>query len=202
VSWLTRALHSVVARPRVYDACQLAAGAGVVRRHLRGAIIPLRDSAKWVLDIGGGTGASRAHWRADARYLCLDYDPMKLAGYRAKVPGGLAVQADATAVPLADGSVDAVVCTQVTHHLTEAQLEQMIGEAARVLRAGAHFVMLDAVWRPARVPGRLLWRYDRGSFPRTDVVLREAMERHFEILRWEEFSLWHAYVVGVGRPRK
>jgi ubiquinone/menaquinone biosynthesis C-methylase UbiE len=195
-------LHSVVARPRVYDACQLAAGAGVVRRHLRGAIVPLRDSAKWVLDIGGGTGASRAHWGADARYLCLDLDPLKLEGYRAKVAGGLAVQADATAVPLADGSVDAVVCTQVTHHLTDAQLDQMIAEAARVLRAGGHFVMLDAVWRPARAPGRLLWRYDRGSFPRTDDVLRQAMEKHFEILRWEGFSLWHAYVVGVGQPRK
>jgi ubiquinone/menaquinone biosynthesis C-methylase UbiE len=192
----------LVARPRVYDACQLAAGAGVVRRHLREAILPLRDSAKWVLDIGGGTGAARAHWGAGARYLCLDLDPVKLAGYRAKVPDGLAVLANATAVPLADGSVDAVVCTQVTHHLTDGQLDQMIGQAARVLRAGGHFVLLDAVWRPARLPGRLLWRYDRGSFPRTDAVLRIAIERHFEIVRWEEFALWHAYVAAVGRPRK
>jgi hypothetical protein len=62
--------------------------------------------------------------------------------------------------------------------------------------------MLDAVWRPGRLPGRVLWRYDRGSFPRTDVALREAMEQQFDIVRWEAFALWHAYVVAVGRPGK
>jgi ubiquinone/menaquinone biosynthesis C-methylase UbiE len=197
---VTGLLHRIVAQPRVYDACQFAAGATYLRRRLGRAIAPLAGS-RFVIDIGGGTGGSRELWGAATRYVCLDLDPMKLAGYVAKNPGGLALLGDATELPVADRSVDAVVCTLVTHHLTDVQLDRMLAEAARVLRADGRLVLMDAVWAPRRWPGRLLWRYDRGSYPRREGVIREAIERWFEMERWEAFAVWHRYVLGVGRPR-
>src|SRR5690349_15538708 len=96
---LTRLLHSLVARPRVYDLCQLAAGAGYVRNRLARRIRPLRETARIVVDVGGGTGAARSFWARSTRYICLDNDPLKLRGYLAHEPEGLAVLADATHLP-------------------------------------------------------------------------------------------------------
>jgi ubiquinone/menaquinone biosynthesis C-methylase UbiE len=197
---LTGLLHRIVARPRVYDACQFAAGATYLRRRLARAIAPLRG-ARVVIDIGGGTGGSRELWDTGTRYVCLDLDPVKLSGYLAKNPGGLALQADATELPLADRSVDAVVCTLVTHHLTDAQLDRMLGEATRVLRSDGRLVLMDAVWAPRRWAGRLLWRYDRGSFPRREDVIRGAIASHFDVAAWERLAVWHRYVLAVGRPK-
>jgi ubiquinone/menaquinone biosynthesis C-methylase UbiE len=199
---LTPLLHRIVAHPRVYDACQLAAGASYLHRRLARAIEPLCD-ARFVIDIGGGTGGSRDLWSPATRYVCLDLDPQKLAGYAAKHPGGLALQADATRLPLADGIVDAVVCTLVTHHLTDDQLDAMLADAARVLSPGrGRLILLDAVWAPRRLPGRLLWRYDRGSFPRPEHRLRAAVDRVFEVDSWQTFAVWHRYALAVARPRE
>ena len=202
MSGVTGLLHRAVAHPRVYDACQVAAGAGVIRRRLARAVAGVRGSAATVVDIGGGTGAGRHLWRADARYACLDIDPEKLDGYLAKTPGGLAIRGDAIALPLADACVDVVLCTQVTHHLTDPQLDAMLAEAARVLRPAGSLLLVDAVWRARRWPGRLLWRYDRGSFPRTSDTLHAALTRHFDITHWEQFAVWHAYVLAVARPTR
>jgi ubiquinone/menaquinone biosynthesis C-methylase UbiE len=198
---LARLLHSVVARPLVYDLCQRAVGAKYVRERLAERIAPQR-AARMVIDIGGGTGAARAMWGEDSRYVCLDVDPLKLSGYVAKNPGGLALLADATDVPLIDGGVDAVVCTSVTHHLTDPLLDRMLAEAARVLKPAGRLILLDALWVEKLWAGRLLWKYDRGSFPRTGETLREAIARHFDIDTWDEFAVWHRYALIVGRPRK
>ena len=193
---LTGLLHRVVAQPRAYDLVQTLVGVSKVRRRLARTVAPLR-SAAWVLDIGGGTGAVGELWGESTRYICLDIDPLKLRGFAAKNPTGTALLADATAIPLADGSVDVVLCTHVTHHLTESQLDQAIAESARVLRAGGKLVLSDAVWAPSRRIGRLLWRYDRGDFPRTPEVLRAAISRHFKIGSWEQFAVWHEYFIAV-----
>src|SRR5690348_15769364 len=103
---LTRLLNTLVAHPRVYDLCQFAVGAKTVRRRLAAAVAPHKD-ARIVLDIGGGTGAAMAMWSPASRYVCLDIDPQKLAGYATNNPAGLALLADATDLPIADASVDA-----------------------------------------------------------------------------------------------
>jgi SAM-dependent methyltransferase len=200
-------LHRIVARPAIYDLVQILAGAGAVRRRLGGAVtdaVRTRGVAadRWVaLDLGAGTGAVSEWLGPGVKYLGLDIDPEKLRGFAARVQGGAAVRADATCVPLADGAVDLVLCNSLTHHLTDAQLRRALAEAARVLKSDGTLVLTDAVWRPGRLPGRLLWRYDRGSFPRREEVLREAVAEHFEVGRWERFAVWHAYVIVVGKPR-
>src|SRR5436190_19545378 len=191
---LMRLLHKFVSHPRVYDACQFTVGATAVRRRLAAAVAPYAQS-KLVLDLGGGTGAARALWSPQTKYVCLDIDPLKLQGYTANNPGGLALLADGTRLPLKDRSVDAVVCTSVTHHLLDPQLDRMLAEAARALKPTGRLILLDALWKPWRLPGRLLWRYDRGSHPRTAAVLREVVARHFRIDSWDEFAVLHAYTV-------
>ncbi len=197
---ITGLLHRLVARPRVYDLVQRAVGAAAIRRRLAERILPFR-SARIVLDIGGGTGLARALWSEESRYVCLDIDPVKLSGYRAKDPGALAMLADATDLPVRDKSVDAVVCTSVTHHLLDGQLEMMFAEGARVLKPDGRFILMDAVWAPYRLLGRLLWRFDRGSFPRGIERLRAAMGAHFDLVEWDEFAIFHRYVLSVGIPR-
>lgn len=197
---LTDWLHRLVARPRIYDFCQRAVGADYMRSRLAKRIAPQR-SARMVLDIGGGTGAVRALWSDKSHYVCLDIDPLKIMGYRAKNPGALALIADATNLPIASRSVDAVLCTLVTHHLIDAELDLMLAESARVLKRDGRLILLDAVWAASRLAGRLLWKYDRGSHPRTEERLRQAIGAHFEMMEWEQFAVLHRYIVAVGRPR-
>jgi len=70
-----------------------------------------------------------------------------------------------------------------------------------VLRAGGHVILLDAVINRQRLAGRMLWRLDRGSYPRTEEDLREKLESRFKIIHWEKFAIYHEYVFGIGvRP--
>jgi ubiquinone/menaquinone biosynthesis C-methylase UbiE len=123
---------------------------------------------------------------------------MKLAGFRAR-HADAAVQGDATQLPFADGCADAIACTLMSHHLTDAQLAAMMDEVKRVLKPAGTFLFADPLWAPARLPGRLLWRYDRGAHPRDANTLRDVIAARLRIERWEEFALWHRYAVCLAR---
>jgi ubiquinone/menaquinone biosynthesis C-methylase UbiE len=197
---LTGLLHRIVAQPWVYDLAQTVVGAKTVRRRLAGRTEPLR-SARLVLDIGGGTGSIGDLWSDSSKYVCLDIDPLKLKGFAAKNPTGIALLADATRIPIADGTVDVVLCTNVTHHLTDDLLDRMIGESTRVLKPTGKLVLSDAIWAPRRRIGRMIWRYDRGSFPRTAEVLRGVVARHLKVEQWDQFAIWHEYFICVAEPK-
>src|SRR5579871_15238 len=137
-------LHELASRPMVYDWIQRAAG--VRRVHARMSRQMPADGAGYVLDVGGGTGAMRTLWPADCRYVCLDIEMPKLQGFRAKVADGLALQTDATRMPIADGCANSVVCMAVAHHLTDGMLANVMRESARVLRPGGRMFFLDPVF--------------------------------------------------------
>ena len=196
---LTGLLHRLAAHPWVYDQIQTVAGHPQVLERLSHAIVSL--DPKVVVDIGGGTGTVRNLFAADCRYICLDLEMPKLLGFRSKIPRGLGVLGDATSMPIIGGCADAVVCKSVTHHLTDSMLERALDESRRVLRAGGHMVLLDAVLNPRRLAGRVLWRLDRGSYPRSEDELHRKLEDRFRILHWEKFAIYHEYVLGIGlRP--
>jgi ubiquinone/menaquinone biosynthesis C-methylase UbiE len=192
----TALLHRLVAHPWVYDLAQSVAGAKKVRARLADRISPLHD-AKTVLDIGGGTGSVAALWSPSSKYICLDIDPLKLEGFVSKNPTGTALLADATRIPIADESVDAVLCTNVTHHLTDSLLDQMLSESRRILTGGGKLILSDALWAPNRRVSRTIWKYDRGSFPRTPQRLQDAVSKHLGISSWEQFAIWHEYFICV-----
>ena len=196
---LTKLLHRLAAHPWAYDQIQNIVGVkGVLDRLTRG-IAPLNP--KIVVDIGGGTGAIRDLFASDCRYVCLDMELPKLASYRSKVPSGLAVLGDATSMPIIGCCADMVICKSVTHHFSDLMLERALDESWRVLRAGGHIVLLDAVINRRRLAGRVLWKFDRGSNPRTEEDLRQRLDSRFRIIHWEKFAIYHEYVFGIGvRP--
>jgi ubiquinone/menaquinone biosynthesis C-methylase UbiE len=195
---LTRALHWLVKRPLVYDAAMFAAGARHVGRILREEFHKL-DLNGHLVDVGGGTGLLRGVLPASVRHICLDIDPLKLAGYRKRDAADTALLGDATALPLADAAVDAVVCAFIAHHLDDESLRRMVDEAYRVLKPGGRLVFADPLWLPRRLPGRLLWRYDRGRHPRTYESHTASVARRFPVIAERRFAFVHAYTLLIGQ---
>jgi len=197
IAWL---LHRIVANPTVYNLVQTLAGEKKIHRILAQRTAGLRQD--WVVvDLGGGTGLYRDLWQPAARYTCLDIDMDKLRGFRAKHPTEAAFLADGARIPLADGSVHAVLFTFVAHHIDGCVLPSVLGEAARILKADGHLVFVEPLWKPRRLASRLLWRYDRGSFPRTALVLQQMIGERFVPKHWEQFAIFHEYALCIARPR-
>ena len=73
------------------------------------------------------------------------------------------------------------MCIFVSHHLTDYHLEQMLAESRRVLKPKGVFILLDPVWDPKNLMGRLLWRYDVGSHPRTAQHLHSVIAKYYEV---------------------
>ena len=191
---LTSLLHRLVAMPWIYDSVQTLVGAKQVRARLNLQIKQIENPGT-VLDIGGGTGLVSELYNAKTRYICLDIDPVKLQGFIAKNPTGIGLLADAGNVPIADQSIDMVVCTNVTHHLMDELLDRMFSEAARILKPGGTFILSDALWAPQRKVGKLIWAVDRGSFPRTRDILQTGLQKYLKIEQWDQFAIWHEYFV-------
>ena len=192
-------LHNVAAHPWIYDQIQTLSGQERTLERISRQAAAIHPET--VVDVGGGTGATRRLWPADCRYVCLDIEMPKLRGFRSKVPDGLAVLSDAGRMPIATGSVDVVICMAVVHHLTDATLDQVFEETLRVLRVGGRLILVDPVLNKKRWMGRLLWRLDRGSYPRTTEELRKKLEGRFEVIHWERYAVYHEYVFGIGlRP--
>ena len=134
--------------------------------------------------------------------ICLDIERPKLQGYSSKFTDARPLQGDATLLPVCDRSVDAVTLTLVTHHLTDLQIDLVVGEAARVLAPHGKLVVCDAIWEPSRRLGRWLWKYDRGSHPRTAEQLEAALRRRFRIVQVELFTVFHVYAMFVCEPTR
>lgn len=154
-----------------------------------------------IVEIGGGTGAFRQCCPRSA-YICLDSDPAKLRGYRTKFPDGLCILGDGAQVPVADKSLDLVMCIAVLHHIPSEFLPSLMREVDRVLKPDGRLLVLDPVWKPTRLPGRLLWRYDRGSFPRTATALETMVAESMQVERADRFRFLHEYLLCVARKRE
>jgi len=182
--------------PRIYDAIQVLAGRHVAQRRLRHAISSVGNQK--VLDVGAGTGSLAPLLPPDAVYWALDNDPAKLRRLSIKVPYAHCVLGSALEIQLPDRAVDWTVCIAVAHHLDDGELPQLFAELARVTRH--RLVFLDPLWTSKRGIARLLWRYDRGSHPRSAETLLSALSEHFEIEQVERFRVLHEYILCSSRP--
>lgn len=126
---------------RLYDLAMPAAEAPTLRRGLDFATRPIDR----LLDVGGGTGRAAT---ALGGATVIDAAPGMLA--EARAAGNEAVAGAAEALPVWDGSVDAVVVVDALHHF--ADIEAAVEEAARVLAPGGVLVVRD--FDPATVRGR------------------------------------------------
>jgi ubiquinone/menaquinone biosynthesis C-methylase UbiE len=194
---LRRLLGTVVANPWVYDAVQKMAGREENFRRLK----PLLASAKGelLLEAGAGTGEIARILEPTTRYLWLDNDVQKLAGFRTKNKNHLAVLADGTRIPLADHSVHSVLTSFVTHHLQSHELDLFLAELARVCRY--QLVFLDGLEDRSSWVSNVMWRYDRGSHPRTEEHLLSKLRQYFELDVIQRYKIYHHYLLCTGRPR-
>jgi ubiquinone/menaquinone biosynthesis C-methylase UbiE len=95
------------------------------------------------LDAACGTGRHAAYLAAlGHEVIGVDTSPEMLARAREKVPEGEFYEADLHDVPLADDSVDLVVCAIALAHVPD--LEQALTELVRVLRPNGHLVISDS----------------------------------------------------------
>lgn len=142
-----------------------------------------------ILDVGAGTGllgrrlSSWAHRRGwDWRFTNLDLNPVMLnSDGAAKAVTGSALQ-----LPFADASFDLVVASQMTHHLTDAEVVQHWREAWRVTRDA---IFICDLHRNAFLYA-MLWVSLR--LIHTDRTLREdaliSVKRGFRRDEWAEFA--------------
>ncbi len=102
------------------------------------------------LDIGGGSGvlARAVAERGGAEAIVVD-------PHAGAVPGVQSVHAAAHALPVASGSVDAVLFSHVLHHLPDPGLA--VCEAARVLRPGGRLLLRAATHADLRSLPHARW---------------------------------------------
>jgi len=178
----------IAANPRIYNFIQKIVGVNYIQQRLKGCVKLIPYDAT-ILDIGGGTGIHNLLFNHSQFYICGDIDPQKLYGYRSICPNGNALLVNGTILALGDQSVDCVLCTLVTHHLSIDQLQQMIEESHRILKPKGIFLLLDAVWNPQNTLGRLLWNYDPGSYPRSFYEIEYAIGNKFHEVTSERVSV-------------
>jgi SAM-dependent methyltransferase len=132
---------------RVADYDSISAGGYDVRYReyehhgIEGALVsflgaPGRSRA---LEVGAGTG----HWvqfLSEYRVVGLDISDSMLARAQGQPHKAPLVQADALALPFADGSFDRLVCVNAFHHF--GNKHRFLGEARRVLRPAGGFVSI------------------------------------------------------------
>jgi len=186
---LRRLSRAIAARPVLYDAIQVAAGSRTCYAHLRAILPP--TAGKRVLDVGGGTGISKSSLDPSAEYTVADIDSAKLTLLRKKHASTMAIQADARKLPVRPASFDVGLLIFVCHHLDDSMLDAALAELARA--CGGSVIVMDPIWAPKRLRGRLLWRYDLGRHPRTVAALDAAIRRHFPVVAEDTFAVHHEY---------
>jgi ubiquinone/menaquinone biosynthesis C-methylase UbiE len=191
-------IERLLANATLYEFVQTATGSRISEAKMRAMIGPV-EPASHVLDAGGGTGIVARVFNCGRNYCCMDID---LARVRvAERRGASAVQGDVTAMPVADASIDIVVLRAISHHLDDDGFARMVAESRRVVKAAGRLLFLDAILAPSWLPGRLMWRIDQGSHPRTEEHMRKVLETHFDVERRETYSMHHRYLLALARPK-
>jgi ubiquinone/menaquinone biosynthesis C-methylase UbiE len=132
-----------------------------------------------IVDVGAGTGKLTAPLVArGANAIAIEPVAAMRERLTAAVPAAVSVEGTAEALPVADGSVSAVVAGQAFHWFAN---DQALAEFHRVLRPGAH---LGLIWNRRRLDDPVqaalseLFAPLRGDTPRyASGAWQEAIER-------------------------
>lgn len=135
-----------------------------------------------VLDVGCGTGRSRAIYQERARsYAGIDLSLGALRLARRRMPDSSWLQADALRLPFASGSFDVVAFSSVLHHVPDRRAA--LAEASRALKPGGWAFAFDPnLLHPAmllfRHPGSPLYKTE-GVSPDEQPLLPRTLREDF-----------------------
>jgi len=191
-------IERLLANATVYEFVQRATGSRISEARMRKILGPIRPGTR-ILDAGGGTGIIARLFDSGRNYCCMDLDLARVRVAHGR--GASAVQGDVTQMPVSTASIDLVVLRAISHHLGDADFAKMVAEARRIIKPGGRLLFLDAIWAPSWLPGRLMWRIDQGSHPRTEVHMRAVLENHFQLERRVSYSIYHRYFLATARPK-
>jgi ubiquinone/menaquinone biosynthesis C-methylase UbiE len=150
-------LHDYSKQAETYDATRGASPSvlGPLREALAGA------PGKQLVDVGGGTG-NYARALADEGWDLLVVDRSRAMLARAAAKGLATREGDAQALPLPDGSADAVMLVSMLHHVDDPA--KALAEARRILRPGGRLALmaftredLEGLWYSDWFPSTRAW---------------------------------------------
>jgi ubiquinone/menaquinone biosynthesis C-methylase UbiE len=106
------------------------------------------DQGCTVVDFCTGTGSSALKMAQErgVRVIGVDFSEGMLRQAYGKSPPGTAcfwIRADATSLPIAACSADRVTCTYAMYELSGNARDKVLEEAARILRPGGMFIMME-----------------------------------------------------------
>ena len=192
LSWLA---HRIASHPRLYTWIQELAGQRRVLVHLQAAL--QKTGAGRALDLGSAEGSLSRRLALNPLHVDVDFVPLVALLQRDR--SASAVTADAAKLPFHDAAFDVTLCVDVSHHLDDTVWPEALMELSRVTRG--RLIFLDAIRNDSRFASRLLWRYDRGRYPRVREELLDSLGREFTIEETVDFSIYHQYVLCIATPR-
>jgi ubiquinone/menaquinone biosynthesis C-methylase UbiE len=140
-----------------------------------------------MIDVGTGAGAlalALAPFVADV--VGVDVEPELLARARDRAPGNARFEeADATALPFADGSFDLAATARTLHHVHRPEL--LLAELARVTRLGGRVLVIDQLAPVDPLEALTVDRFERARDPDhqrllSDQDLRQLFEANRLVL--------------------
>ena len=63
-------------------------------------------------------------------------------------------------------------------------------------------IFMDGYRYDPSLISNLMWRYDRGSYPRYPDAILTAIQKWFDIDRKAEFAVYHHHLVCTGTPKR
>jgi demethylmenaquinone methyltransferase/2-methoxy-6-polyprenyl-1,4-benzoquinol methylase len=140
-----------------------------------------------------------------ARYFGVDLNAEYIA-YAQERWGGQSgrefAAADATRLRLPEGSFDRAIFVNSLHHFPDELARGILGEAARVLRAGGRLVLIDMVGDDPRTAQRFFLDRDRGNYLRPLAAQVALVAECFDIERYDQFDTgFTPQTIIAARPR-
>jgi len=142
---------------------------------------------KRVLDIGCGTGEFASCFDPGG-YHGIDISEAYISYARSKHPGRFEVM-DATRINYPDRSFDFILIMAMLHHLDDAAVAGVLGEAKRLLRSGGTVLVMEDARLPhlENLAVRLVQKFDKGDFIRPPQDYREFITPLFDIFSESSF---------------